>query len=67
MRRAPRWTKLAKADASAISAGDIISLDRGDGNVWRVRIRKAADELERVERLRAADAVWGGVVVGVKD
>ena len=45
-----RWTKLAKADVSSISAGDIISLERGDGNVWRVRtVRKAADELGSVE------------------
>ena len=46
-----RWTSVPPADIPALSAGDIVTLERRDGQVARVRVvRTAADELSSPER-----------------
>ena len=45
-----RWTQVAKADVTKLGAGDIVSVERGDGQTWKVRVvRTASDELSSPE------------------
>jgi hypothetical protein len=46
-----RWISVAPADMSALAAGDIITVERREGRVAKVRVvRTAADELSSPER-----------------
>jgi hypothetical protein len=45
-----RWTQVAKADVTRLAAGDIVSVEHGAGQVWRVRVvRTASEELTSPE------------------
>ena len=45
-----RWTQVAKAEVTKLAAGDIVRVERGDDQVWKIRVvRTASEELASPE------------------
>jgi hypothetical protein len=45
-----RWTQVANADVTKLAPGDIVRVERGDDQVWKIRVvRTASEELASPE------------------